>query len=66
MLLTTNTELKKKKTPSFASWRLQSSGEENHKRKIINLNHDESLLEKEDWDQELPNLYLKVKTGFSG
>lgn len=66
MLLTTNTELKKKKkkTPSFASWKLQSSGEENHKRKIITLNHEESLLEKEDWEenQEFPNLYLKVKT----
>lgn len=72
MLLPTNKEFKKKEkkkqTPSFASWKLQASGEENHKRKIITLNHEESLLEKEDWEknQEFPNLYLKVKSGFSG
>ena len=66
--LPTRIKKKKKQTPSFASWKLQTSGEENHKRKIITLNHEESLLEKEDWEenQELPNLYLKVKTGFSG
>lgn len=67
MLYTTKTEVNKQ-TCSFSSWRLQSIGEENYKRKIVTLNHDKCLLEKEEWEQRrrgAPNLYLKVKTSFS-